>query len=49
MILWAGTSNKDVGMVVEHYPSVILPRRKMEVQQVPGRNGDIILFQDAAT
>lgn len=47
MILWAGTSNKDVGMVVEHYPSVILPRRKMEVQQVPGRNGDIILVQDA--
>ena len=49
MILWAGTSNKDVGMVVEHYPSIVLPRRKMEVQQVPGRNGDIILFQDAYT
>lgn len=47
MILWAGTSNKDVGMVVEHYPSIILPRRKQEIQQVPGRNGDIILFQDA--
>lgn len=47
MILWAGTSNKDVGMVVEHYPSIILPKRKQEVQQVPGRNGDIILYQDA--
>lgn len=47
MILWAGTSNKDVGMVVEHYPGIILPRRKQEIQQVPGRNGDIILFQDA--
>ena len=47
MILWAGTSNKDVGMVVEHYPSIILPKRKQEIQQVPGRNGDIILYQDA--
>ena len=47
MILWAGTSNKDVGMVVEHYPSVILPRRKQEIQSVPGRNGDIILTQEA--
>ena len=47
MILWAGISSKDVGMVVEHYPSIIIPRRKQEVQQVPGRNGDIILYQDA--
>lgn len=47
MILWAGTSNKDVGMVVEHYPSIVIPHRKQEVQQVPGRNGDIILYQDA--
>ena len=47
MIIWAGTSNKDVGMVVEHYPSIILPKRKQEIQQVPGRNGDIILYQDA--
>lgn len=47
MILWAGISSKDVGMVVEHYPSVVIPRRKQEVQQVPGRNGDIILYQDA--
>lgn len=47
MILWAGTSNNDVGMVVEHYPSIVLPTRKQEVQSVPGRNGDIILFQDA--
>ena len=47
MILWAGTSNTDVGMVVEHYPSIVLPKRKQEVQKVPGRNGDIILFQDA--
>lgn len=43
MIIWAGTSNKDIGMVVEHYPSVVLPRRSQEVQQVPGRNGAVLL------
>lgn len=43
MIIWAGTSNKDVGMVVEHYPSVIIPQRNQEVQTVPGRNGAIVL------
>lgn len=43
MIIWAGTSNKDVGMVIEHYPSIVLPNRSVERQKVPGRNGDIIL------
>ena len=43
MIIWAGTSNLDVGMVIEHYPSVIFPERSQEVQHVPGRNGDVIL------
>ena len=43
MIIWAGTSNKDVGMIVEHYPSVVLPNRSQEIQKVPGRNGDIII------
>ena len=43
MIIWAGTSNKDVGMVVEHYPSIVFPERDQEIQHVPGRNGDIVL------
>lgn len=43
MIIWAGTSNKDVGMIVEHYPSIVFPNRKQEVQKVPGRNGDIVI------
>ena len=43
MIIWAGTSNKDVGMVIEHYPSVILPERDQVIQEVPGRNGSIVL------
>ena len=47
MIIWAGTSNKDVGMIIEHYPSVVLPKRKQDIQKVPGRNGDIILTQNS--
>ena len=43
MIIWAGTSNKDVGMIIEHYPGVRFPNRSQEVQNVPGRNGDIVL------
>ena len=47
MIIWAGTSNKDVGMIIEHYPSVVLPRKSQEIQQVPGRNGDVVLENDS--
>ena len=43
MIIWAGTSNKDVGMIIEHYPSIVVPKRNQLVQKVPGRNGDIVL------
>lgn len=47
MIIWAGTSNKDVGMVVEHYPGVIFPQRSQEIQNVKGRNGDVVLSYGA--
>ena len=47
MIIWAGTSSKDVGMVVEHYPSVTIPEKKIEIQKVPGRNDDIIISTGA--
>lgn len=43
MIIWAGTSSQDVGVVVEHYPGITIPQKKQEIQQVPGRNGDIII------
>jgi len=46
MIIWAGTSSEDVGMVIQHYPKVIIPAKKREVQAVPGRNGDIIIEFD---
>lgn len=47
MIIWAGTSSKDVGMVVEHYPSITIPQKKIEVQKVPGRNDDIVISTGA--
>ena len=46
MIIWAGTSSDDVGMVIQHYPKITIPARKREVQAVPGRNGDIIIEHD---
>lgn len=46
MIIWAGTSSEDVGMVIQHYPKVIIPARKREVQAVPGRSGDIVIEFD---
>lgn len=47
MITWAGTCSDDLGVIVEHYPKVQIPRRKIEVVQIPGRNGDAIIEQDA--
>lgn len=47
MIIWNGVSSDDVGVVVEHYPGITLPKRKMEVVQIPGRNGDFIIDQGA--
>lgn len=36
MIIWNGISNEDVGIVIEHYPRVIIPKRRLEVQSIPG-------------
>lgn len=47
MIFWAGVSSDDVHVVVERYPDVELPARKLDTQAVPGRNGDLLFPQDA--
>ena len=47
MIFWAGRSSDDVHVIVERYPSVTLAGRKLDVQSVPGRNGDLIFPQEA--
>lgn len=46
MIVFNGTSSDEVGVIVEHYPRLIFPRRKVEVYQIPGRNGDRIIDQE---
>lgn len=48
-ITWAGVSSDSIGcnLKIERYPDLNRPRRKMDVYSVPGRNGDLILPQDA--
>lgn len=47
MIWFNGKSGDDFGLVVERYPEVIFPLRKHEKTSVPGRNGDLLIQQDA--
>lgn len=42
MILWAGVSSDDVGVVVEHYPALPRPARRVTAVTVPGRNGELL-------
>lgn len=47
VIVWDGRSSEDLHVIVEHHPEFSIPERKREVISVPGRNGDIIISQDA--
>ena len=47
MIIWAGKSSEDYGIIVEHYPKIITPRRRIEVQQIPGRSQDYIIDNES--
>ena len=47
MIWFNGKSGDDFGLIVERYPEVIMPMRKQEKSTVPGRNGDLLVQQDA--
>ena len=46
MIIFNGISSDEVGVIVEHYPRVIFPKRKVEVYNIPGQNGDRIIDQE---
>lgn len=46
-LTWAGVSSDSLGVRVERYPDLNRPQRKMDIFAVPGRNGDLILPQDA--
>lgn len=47
MIWFNGKSGDDFHVIVERYPDVIVPLRKHEKTSVPGRNGDLLIQQDA--
>lgn len=47
MIWFNGKSGDDFNFRVERFPAVIIPTRKNEKISVPGRNGDLLIQQDA--
>ena len=46
-ISWNGKRSDEFGIEMEKYPNYRKPQRKMDKYPVPGRNGDIIMVQDA--
>ncbi|MBQ9252634.1 MAG: phage tail family protein [Clostridia bacterium] len=47
IISWNGARSDQFGIEIEKYPSISRPQRKIDRYTVPGRNGDIIMAQDA--
>lgn len=43
MIYYNGICSNDLGVIVEHYPKVIFPEKKIISYEVPGRNGTEII------
>lgn len=44
---WNGTSTVDLGIKVERFPAMNRPTRKYQRISVPGRNGDLFLYENA--
>lgn len=44
---WHGVNSETVYCYVEKYPDIMMPKRKRQKFSVPGRNGDIIIDEDA--
>lgn len=47
MITWDGISSDSLNCIVERYPTYTVPQRKQSAISVPGRNGDLLLQQQA--
>lgn len=47
VITWNGVASDTLGIIVSKVPSLNRPQRKYNSYSVPGRNGDIIVMQDA--
>ena len=39
--IYNGINSKDMGVILKELPPIIKPRRRMEIIQVPGRNGTL--------
>lgn len=46
-ITWDGVRSDRLGVFVETYPTYNRPARKKDTYQIPGRNGDLVMMQDA--
>lgn len=44
---FAGVSSDSVNVVVERYPVRPIPARKIQTQEIPGRNGDLLFDENA--
>ena len=47
LISWNGQRSDQFGIMVEKFPDYSRPRRKFDSYTIPGRNGDLIMMQDA--
>lgn len=47
VIVWDGRSSADLNLIIASIPAYPMPERKMQVISVPGRNGDIVISQNA--
>ena len=47
VISWNGLRSDQFGIRIAEYPNLTKPQRKLDRYVVPGRNGDIIMMQDA--
>lgn len=47
MIIWHGVPSSEIPVIVERPPGRTIPRRKMDVLSIPGKNGDVIIPQNA--
>lgn len=46
-ITWNGVASDTIGIRIERAPTIIRPRRKADVISIAGRNGDLVMMQDA--
>lgn len=43
MIIFNGVKSDDLGVIVEHYPRVVFPEKKISSFEIPGRNGKEVI------